>query len=86
LPLANVNSREISHDPDLEGHMIFEQLVTHIPEKWRVPLVMKEMDNFSFAEIAQILNKPLGTVKSMVFRGKAYLKKQYRDPQGATHV
>ena len=85
LSLANVNSRQISHDPDLEGKMIFEQLVTHIPEKWRVPLV-KEMDNFSFAEIAQILNKPVGTVKSMVFRGKEYLKKQYLDPQGATHV
>jgi RNA polymerase sigma-70 factor (ECF subfamily) len=63
-----------------------EQLVTNIPEKWRVPLVMKEMDNFSFAEIAQILNKPIGTVKSLVFRGKEYMKKQYHDPQGAIHV
>jgi RNA polymerase sigma-70 factor (ECF subfamily) len=86
LSLANVNERHISHNPHFEGKMILEQLVTHIPEKWRVPLVMKEMDNFSFAEIAQILNKPVGTVKSLVFRGKEYLKKQYHDPQGAPHV
>lgn len=86
LSLTNINDRQISHNPDFEGQMILEQLVTHIPEKWRVPLVMKEMDNFSFAEIAQILNKPIGTVKSMVFRGKEYLKKQYHIPQGVTHV
>ena len=85
LSLANVNTRQISHDPDLEGQLILAQLVDHIPEKWRVPLVMKEMDNFSFAEIAQILDKPIGTVKSMVFRGKEYLKKQYHDPEGVTH-
>jgi RNA polymerase sigma-70 factor (ECF subfamily) len=74
LSLANANARQISHDPDFEGQMILEQLV------------MKEMDNFSFAEIAQILNKPIGTVKSLVFRGKEYMKKQYHDPQGAIHV
>jgi RNA polymerase sigma-70 factor (ECF subfamily) len=86
LSLDNVNARQIAHDPDFEKQAIFEQLLTHIPEKWRAPLVMKEMDNFSFVEIAQILNKPVGTVKSLVFRGKEYLRKQYHDPQGVTHV
>ena len=86
LSLGDVNDRRIAHNPDFEQQVIFEQLVTHIPEKWRAPLVMKEMDNFSFAEIAQILNKPVGTVKSLVFRGKQYLKNQYRDPQGVPHV
>jgi RNA polymerase sigma-70 factor (ECF subfamily) len=86
LPLADVNARHVSHNPDFAGQMIVEQMITHIPEKWRAPLVMKEMDNFSFAEIAQILNKPVGTVKSLVFRGKEYLKKQYQEPQGVPHV
>jgi len=86
LSLSDVNARHVAQDPDFEGRLIFEQLLTHIPEKWRAPLVMKEMDNFSFAEIAQILNKPVGTVKSLVFRGKEHLKKHYRDPQGVTHV
>ena len=86
LSLGDVNARQVSIDPDIEGRMVLEQLLTHIPEKWRAPLVMKEMDNFSFAEIAQILNKPVGTVKSLVFRGKEYLKKQYHDPQGVPDV
>ncbi len=86
LSLSDIQARHISHDPDFEGRVIFEQMLTHIPEKWRAPLVMKEMDNFSFAEIAQILNKPVGTVKSLVFRGKEHMKKNYHDPQGVVHV
>jgi RNA polymerase sigma-70 factor (ECF subfamily) len=86
LSLADVSARHVSHDPDFEGRMILEQLLSHVPEKWRAPLVMKELDNFSFAEISQIMNKPVGTVKSLVFRGKEYLKRHYRDPQGVPHA
>lgn len=86
LSLGDVTPRQVADYPDPEGRLIMAQLVTHIPEKWRVPLVMKEMDNFSFQEIAQILDKPVGTVKSLVFRGKEHLKRQYLDPEGVTHV
>ncbi len=47
---------------------------------------MKEMDNFTFEEIARVLNKPVGTVKSLVFRGKDHLKKHCLAPKGASHV
>jgi hypothetical protein len=35
---------------------------------------MKEIDNFSFEEISGILDKPVGTVKTLVFRGKNRLR------------
>lgn len=84
--LSELNERQVSYTPHLEGKLLFEQLLALVPEKWRVPLIMKEINNFSFEEISLILNKPIGTVKSLVFRGKANLKKQYLDPQGAPHV
>jgi RNA polymerase sigma-70 factor (ECF subfamily) len=84
--LSELNERQVSYDPNIEGKLLAEQLLAMVPEKWRVPLVMKEMDNFSFEEISRVLNKPIGTVKSMVFRGKDHLKKQCLDPKGATHV
>jgi len=84
--LSELNERQVSYQPDIEGKLLAEQLLAMVPEKWRVPLVMKEMDNFSFEEIARMLNKPIGTVKSMVFRGKDHLKKQYLEPKGASHV
>ncbi len=84
--LSELDERQVSHQPDIENKLLAEQLLALVPEKWRVPLVMKEMDNFSFEEIARMLNKPIGTVKSMVFRGKDHLKRQCLDPKGASHV
>jgi RNA polymerase sigma-70 factor (ECF subfamily) len=84
--LSELHERQISYPSSSENKLIVEQLLSQVPEKWRVPLVMKEMDNFSFEEIARMLNKPIGTVKSMVFRGKEHLKKQYLDPKGVPHV
>lgn len=84
--LSEVNERQVSYTPHFEGKLLFEQLLALVPEKWRVPLIMKEINNFSFEEISLMLNKPIGTVKSLVFRGKANLKKQYLDPKGAPHV
>jgi RNA polymerase sigma-70 factor (ECF subfamily) len=86
LSLSDLNGRQASYDPDVESKLLAEQLLAMVPEKWRVPLVMKEMDNFSFEEIARMLNKPIGTVKSMVFRGKDHLKKHCLDPKGASHA
>lgn len=85
LSLSDVNESQASYYPDIEGKLLAEQLLAMVPEKWRVPLVMKEMDNFSFEEIARILNKPIGTVKSMVFRGKDNLKKHCLEAKGASH-
>jgi RNA polymerase sigma-70 factor (ECF subfamily) len=84
--LSDLNESQVSFNPDVESKLLAEQLLALVPEKWRIPLVMKEMDNFSFEEIARVLNKPVGTVKSLVFRGKNHLKKQYLAPKGASHV
>ena len=84
--LSDLNEGQVSYQSNVEGKLLAEQLLAMVPEKWRVPLVMKEMDNFSFEEISRMLNKPIGTVKSMVFRGKDHLKKQCLAPKGATHV
>jgi len=84
--LSDLNEGQVSYHSNVEGKLLAEQLLAMVPEKWRVPLVMKEMDNFSFEEISRMLNKPVGTVKSMVFRGKDHLKKQCLAPKGATHV
>ncbi len=84
--LSDLSERQAAVHPDLETKLLAEQLLALVPEKWRVPLVMKEMDNFSFEEISRMLKKPIGTVKSMVFRGKDHLKKHCLDAKGASHV
>jgi RNA polymerase sigma-70 factor (ECF subfamily) len=44
--------------------------------RYRIPLFLKDIEGFSQEEIAQILNKPVGTIKARISRGRSYLKKE----------
>jgi RNA polymerase sigma-70 factor (ECF subfamily) len=49
-------------------------MLSTLPEKYRIPVIMKDIDEFSFEEMSVILKKPVGTVKSLVFRGHQMMK------------
>jgi RNA polymerase sigma-70 factor (ECF subfamily) len=44
--------------------------------RYRIPVVLKDMEGFSQEEIAQILKKPVGTIKARISRGRSFLKKK----------
>ena len=46
-----------------------------IPEEFRVPIVLVDMGDFSYAEAATILSCPVGTVRSRLSRGRRLLHK-----------
>ena len=48
--------------------------LSEIPEEYRTALVMKEMDDLKYEEIAAILDVPLGTVRSRIHRGRIELR------------
>ena len=41
--------------------------------------VLKDIEGFSQEEIAEILKKPLGTIKARISRGRSQLKKELED-------
>jgi len=45
-----------------------------VPENFRVAVVLRDVEDFSYAEIAQILGVPAGTVMSRIHRGRALLR------------
>jgi len=45
-----------------------------LPESFRVPVYLKDVAGFAYAEIAQISGCPLGTVMSRLARGRALLR------------
>ena len=47
-----------------------------LPERYRAVLVLYYLRELSYDEIAEILDLPLGTVKTHLFRAKAELKKR----------
>jgi RNA polymerase sigma-70 factor, ECF subfamily len=77
LSLDDVSESHVAYQPDFEMSLALEQSLAVLPVKYRIPLLMKEAQNLSFEEIAQVLQKPIGTVKSLVFRGREQLKSAY---------
>ena len=63
--------------PDHADRVILSVDVTaalmQVPEEFRVVLVMADVEDLPYEEIASVLEIPLGTVKSRVFRGRAAL-------------
>ena len=47
--------------------------------RYRIPVILKDVEGFSQEEIAEILKKPLGTVKARISRGRNYLKKELEE-------
>jgi len=48
--------------------------VSKLPVKLRIPLLLKDIEGFSYQEIAESLECEMGTVKSRIFRAREKLK------------
>lgn len=53
--------------------MTLDEALRQVPEEFRVPLVMRDVGDLDYAEIAATLDIPVGTVKSRIARGRAAL-------------
>lgn len=61
-----------------------EQAINALPEAFRVVIVLAELEGFTYQEIADMLQLPLGTVRSRLSRGRALLQKAlWQDAQEA---
>jgi RNA polymerase sigma-70 factor (ECF subfamily) len=51
-----------------------EEELRQIPEPFHAVVVLRDIEGFSYEEVAEILGVNLGTVKSRLIRGRAFLK------------
>ena len=49
-----------------------------LPEELRTAITLREIDGLSYEEIAQIMNCPIGTVRSRIFRAREAIAEQLR--------
>jgi len=52
----------------------WERLLKDLPEEQRVALMLREVEEMSYAQIAVVMNVRIGTVMSRLARGRAALK------------
>jgi len=68
-----------------ELNMTISEALAKIPEDFRAPIALVDMGELSYAEAAEILSCPLGTIRSRLSRGRKYLQKYligYMDREG----
>jgi RNA polymerase sigma-70 factor (ECF subfamily) len=82
--LMSEDVAEASRDP--EGTMVsallsddVKQALETIPYDYRMAVVLCDLEEFSYKEIADIMDCPVGTVMSRLHRGRRLLQKSLRD-------
>ncbi len=58
--------------------LLLDEALDRLPEDLRVVVVLRDVADFDYAEIAETLDIPVGTVKSRISRGRAALATDLR--------
>ncbi len=72
------------HDDDART---LERLVASLPAQHREVLVLREIEELDYRQIAAVTNVPIGTVMSRLARARAALRDRWqREPTGGSHA
>jgi RNA polymerase sigma-70 factor (ECF subfamily) len=52
------------------------EAIESLPENFRLPVLYADVEGFSYKEIAEILDIPIGTVMSRLHRGRKALQRK----------
>ncbi|ADZ90146.1 RNA polymerase sigma factor RpoE [Marinomonas mediterranea] len=74
-PDANLNRDRLQ--------VMINDAIKQLPEELRSALTLREFDGLNYEEIAQIMDCPIGTVRSRIFRARDAVEKKIRPLIGA---
>jgi DNA-directed RNA polymerase specialized sigma24 family protein len=60
-------------------HTDLERALALLPEEFRTPLLLAEVEGLALEEVARVMDCPVGTVKSRIFRAKERLRARLKD-------
>ncbi|HEX8247029.1 MAG TPA: sigma-70 family RNA polymerase sigma factor [Pyrinomonadaceae bacterium] len=61
-----------------EQKQVIARAIAAMPEKYRLPIVLRDIEGKSYEEVAEILNLGLGTTKSRISRARGLLKEKLK--------
>ena len=72
------NEAEISVEMKLPSTIgqTLEREIKALPEKYKTAFMLRDIQEMSYEEVAQVMSVPLGTVKSRVNRARALLRER----------
>ena len=62
-----------------ELKQVVERAIKNLPEDLRTAVTLREFDGLSYEDIADIMDCPVGTVRSRIFRAREAIDGQVRE-------
>lgn len=89
-PESEHGQRPPDLNPGPESHALgkelddqITQVLRKLPEEFRAPIVLVDMGDFSYDEVATILSCPIGTIRSRLSRGRKLMQQYLKVYVGA---
>lgn len=77
VALADIDSPEFNHQRD-ELKQAIDQAIAELPEDLRTAFTLREFSGLSYEEITEIMDCPVGTVRSRIFRAREAIDNKIR--------
>jgi RNA polymerase sigma-70 factor (ECF subfamily) len=58
---------------------VVERAISALPDDLRTAVTLREFDGLSYEDIAEIMDCPVGTVRSRIFRAREAIDTQVRE-------
>lgn len=77
----------VSSESELPDRMLFDEAIGgeienalgKVPEDFRIAVMLSDIEGMSYQEIADVVNVPIGTVRSRIARGRAILRRELEE-------
>ncbi len=81
--VAGIDPEGVFFDSIVDERIL--EAISALPEEYRTAVILSDMEGLPYAEIAELMDVPVGTVKSRLFRGRRQLQRvlyEYAVEQG----
>lgn len=80
--LVEITSSEPHKGGSVENRVVIEKLLTQLPLELQTTLVLREMEQLSYEEVAEVMRVPVGTVRSRLHTARERFRKLWLESVG----
>jgi len=81
-PIIEIKDSEKNNPQNLlitrEIDNVIKNAISNLPERYKIPITLRELSGLSYVEISKITNTTVGTIKSRISRARAMIKEEVK--------